>query len=121
VILVDTSVWIDHLRRSDVELAALLDVGRVLTHPFIIGEIALGHLRQPARILRDLGDLPKAVVATDAEVLTFIAASSLAGSGIGYVDAHLLAALRLTPGSVLWTRDRRLFNLAKDLGHAAFH
>jgi len=121
VILVDTSVWIDHLRRHDVELAGLLDAGRVLTHPFIIGEIALGHLRQPAKILRDLDDLPKAVVATDAEVLTFISAQSLAGTGFGYVDAHLLAALRLTPGSVLWTRDRRLSSLAKDLGYAALH
>ncbi len=121
MILVDTSVWIDHLRQNEVELAGLLDLGRVLTHPFVIGEIALGHLRQPARILRDLGDLPKAVMATDAEVLTFISAQSLAGTGIGYVDAHILAALRLTPGAALWTRDRRLSKLAKDLGCAALH
>lgn len=121
MILVDTSVWIAHLRRYDAELAALLESGRVLTHPFVVGEIALGRLREPTRILRDLGDLPKVVVATDAEVLAFISANSLAGSGIGYVDAHLLSALRLTPGSVLWTRDRRLSKLANELGNAAWH
>lgn len=119
MILVDTSVWVDHMRAGDPALAALLDAGRVLTHPFVIGEIALGHLRDRSRILRDLSDLPKAIVATDAEVLALIVAQTLAGTGIGYVDAHILAAIRLTPGSALWTRDRRLSNVAAALGHAA--
>ncbi len=116
-VLVDTSVWIDHLRRSDSELVGLLEAGSVLTHPFVIGEIALGNLREPARILDALGELPRAVVATDEEVLGFISTHSLGGTGIGYVDAHILAALRLTPGARLWTRDRRLSAVAQTLGH----
>lgn len=117
-VLVDTSVWIDHLRRSDPDLVGLLEAGNVLTHPFVIGEIALGSLRQPARILDALVELPRAIVATDDEVLSFIAVHALGGTGIGYVDAHILASARLTPGVRLWTRDRRLSAVAQSLGHA---
>ncbi|MBF6991707.1 MULTISPECIES: type II toxin-antitoxin system VapC family toxin [Cupriavidus] len=119
MILVDTSVWIDHLRTGDAALAALLDASRVLVHPFVIGEIALGSLRQRDEVLGALRDLPGAVVATDDEVDRMIDDQKLYGIGIGYVDAHLLAATRLTPGSALWTRDRRLLALAERLGLAA--
>jgi hypothetical protein len=119
VILADTSVWVDHLRAGDAGLMARLDAGMVLTHPFVIGEIALGHLRQRTLVLGALADLPMATVATDAEVLTLIDVLALAGRGIGYVDAHLLAAVRLTPGTALWTRDRRLHSIAVQWGVAA--
>ena len=119
MILVDTSVWIDHLRARDAALGGLLDAGEVLGHPFVLGELALGSLRQRELVLTALGDLPQASVATDAEVLTFIERGRLYGFGIGYVDAQLLAAIRLTPGASLWTRDRRLHEAAVRLGTAA--
>jgi predicted nucleic acid-binding protein len=118
VILADTSLWIDHLRASDTRLAALLDAGRILIHPFVIGEIALGNLRQRSVVLGALAGLPQTAVAQDNEVLTFIENLSLFGRGIGYVDAHLLAAVRLTPGATLWTKDIRLHQLAAELGLA---
>ena len=91
----------------------------MLGHPFVLGEIALGRLRDPDMVLGLMADLPQAVVATDAEVLGFIRRDGLAGLGIGYVDAHLLAAARLTPDARLWTRDRRLAAAAERLGLAA--
>ncbi len=118
--LVDTSVWVDHLRSSDQTLAALLDAGRVLSHPYVIGELALDHLEPRNAILSLLTRLPAAQVASNDELLRLIDLNSLAGLGIGYVDAHLLAATRLTPSANLWTRDRRLrmaatrLRLAKD-------
>ncbi|ALA16196.1 MULTISPECIES: type II toxin-antitoxin system VapC family toxin [Chelatococcus] len=115
MILVDTSVWVDHLRTGEETLAALLDHGRVLTHPFVIGELALGFLRQRQAILPALQGLPHASLATDAEVLAFIDEHALAGLGIGYVDAHLLASTRLTAGSTLWSRDKRLARVAERL------
>ena len=108
MILVDTSVWVDHLRRGDEALAGLLEAGRVLAHPFVIGELALGNIPRRDLVLRALQDLPRANVATDREVLYFIDRHRLFGLGIGYVDAHLLAAVSLTAGAALWTRDRRL-------------
>ncbi len=119
MILADTSIWINHLRYSDLVLASLLDAGHVLIHPFVIGELALGSLRQRALILNALSRLPQAKSATDAEVLHLIARHALAGRGIGYVDAHLLAAVRLTEGARLWTTDRRLGAVAGALGLAA--
>lgn len=116
MILVDTSVWIDHLRTGDEILAGLLQADEVLAHPFVIGELALGNLRQRNSVLLDLYDLPQAPVATDQEVLHFIGQHALFGLGIGYVDAHLLAAARLTSGVSLWTRDRRLRGAAGQLG-----
>jgi predicted nucleic acid-binding protein len=108
VILVDTSVWVDHLRTGNATLRQLLDSGQVLGHPFVTGELALGNLRQRGVVLGALRELPQAAVASDGEILHFIDRQALFGSGIGYIDAHLLAAARLTPGARLWTRDGRL-------------
>src|SRR6476646_10018737 len=119
MILVDTSVWVDHLRRDDKRLAGLLDTGGILSHTFVIGELALGDLRQRDLVLATLQDLPQASVATDREVLHFIGRHALFGLGIGYVDAHLLASVRLTAGATLWTRDKRLPGVAERLGLAA--
>ena len=99
-------------------LAALLDAGMVLTHPFVIGELSLGALRQREAVLSALADLPPAIVATEAEVLGFIDRHALFGRGVGYVDAHLLAATRLTAGAELWTNERRLNAVADALGLA---
>lgn len=118
MILADTSVWVDHLRQGDAALASLLDRGQVQMHPIILGEIALGTLRQRAIVLDALGILPRATVAADAEVLQFIENRSLASRGIGYVDAHLLASLHLTPGTALWTKDKRLHGVAAAMGLA---
>jgi predicted nucleic acid-binding protein len=119
LILADTSVWIDHLRHGDTVLTALLEQGRVLCHPFIVGELALGSLKHRSMLLGALQDLPKAIPADVGEVLAFIEAYALHGRGIGYVDAHLLASVRLTPGASFWTRDRRLKEIASALGLAA--
>lgn len=113
MILADTSVWVHHLRTGDETLSELLGSGQVLMHPFIVGEIALGHLRQRETVLASLRDLPQANVATPSEVLWFVEGHVLAGAGIGYVDVHLLAATRLTDGLRLWTRDKRLSSVAK--------
>jgi predicted nucleic acid-binding protein len=118
VILVDTAVWIDHFRDGDRVLAKLLNGGVVLAHPWVTGELALGHLRGRAEILRLLHDLPQAAVATAAELLEFIEHHALSGLGIGYVDAQLLAATMLTDDATLWTRDRRLQAAAQQLGTA---
>ena len=117
--LADTSVWIDHLRSDDKTLARLLDAGMILIHPFIIGEVALGNLRQRDVILDAMRNLPRTAVATDEEVLHMISRDTLFGLGIGYIDAHLLAAVRLTSGSSLWTRDKRLRAVAERLRLAA--
>lgn len=118
MILADTSIWVDHLRHGDPVLTQRLNAGGICIHPHIIGEIALGGLRQRDVVLTALGDLPMVVVASDVEVRTLIESRRLFGRGIGYIDAHLLAAVRLTPGSHLWTRDRRLHETAVDLGIA---
>ena len=119
MILLDTSVWVDHLRVGDKVVVNLLVSGRVLIHPFVLGELALGNLRQRQTIFSALQDLPAATMATDAEVLRFIDRHALAGLGIGYIDVHLLAATLLTSGSSLWTRDRRLADVAGRLGVAS--
>lgn len=118
MILVDTSVWVDHLRAGDKALAGWLEAGMVLTHPFVIGELALGNLRERDVVLNALSDLPRASIATDSEVLHFIGRHDLFGRGIGYVDAHLLAGVQLTAGAELWTNDRRLYGVAAQLGMA---
>jgi len=115
LILADTSLWVDHLRRGDADLSAWLEAGEVLSHPFVIGELAVGNLRHRERFLGHLQRLPRSVVASPAEVLTFISHEGLHGLGLGYVDVALLAAVRLTPAAVLRTRDRRLQAVADRL------
>jgi hypothetical protein len=115
VILVDTSVWIEHFRAASAMLSQLLDNGEVLGHPFVLGELALGNLRQRDDVLRVLRRLPQATSAAHQEVIQLIDREVLFGRGIGYVDAHLLAAARLTAGSKLWTHDRRLRAVAAQL------
>lgn len=119
MILVDSSVWIEHLKMGVPDLVRALNRARVLCHPFVIGELALGNLGRRTDIIDDLKNLPKAAVAKDDEVLAFIEGKQLYGRGIGYVDAHLLASVRLTGGAGLWTLDRRLAEVASGLGVAA--
>ena len=119
MILADTSVWVAHFRKRDAALVALLDANLVLAHPFVIGELALGNLGDRRAVLTALLDLPAAVVARDSEVLEFIDRHALFGRGVGYVDAHLLAAARLTAGATLWTHDKRLRHVAEALRLAA--
>jgi len=116
MILVDTSVWIDHLRTENSALLRLLDRGAALIHPFVIGELSLGHLQHRRTVLETLSLLPQAVVASHEETLTFIDRHRLFGMGIGYVDAHLLGATCLTPGAALWTLDQRLAFAADRVG-----
>jgi len=118
MILVDTSVWIDHLRKGVPTLAAVLEEGRVLMHPFVLGELACGQLRHREAVLRLLGDLPAAPTVTEREALDFIARRALMGRGIGYIDIHLLASTALAEPARLWTRDRRLAAVAADLALA---
>ncbi len=115
MILVDTSVWIDHLRAGELLLVELLDTNRVLVHPFIIGELACGNLNNRKTVLSLLRKLPTARLATDDEVLFFIERHGLMGRGIGYIDAHLLAAMSLTGTVRLWTRDKRLGAVAESM------
>ena len=119
MILVDSSVWVDHLRQGDQRLVTLLEASQVLTHPFVVGEIALGSLKNRESILGGLKGLPQAATATDEEVQQFIESNALFGLGIGYIDAHLLAAVRLNAGSQLWTRDKRLGAVADRMGLTA--
>lgn len=116
MILADTSVWVDHLRQGDNDLMRALQASEVLIHPFVIGEIALGHLRDRATVLKLLAGLPMTDVVDDPVLWKFIEDFGMPGRGIGYVDAHLLASVRATSGARLWTRDRRLAALAAELG-----
>ena len=119
MILVDTSVSVDHLRRGDPILVGLLEQQRVLGHPFVLGEIATGNLRQRAVILSALRGLPQAVLARDTEGMDFLEREILFGTGLGYIDIHLLASTRLTAGGMLLTRDKRLLTAAMRMSIAA--
>ncbi len=119
MILVDTSIWVDHLRAGDELLQNLLVKEQVLAHPFVIGELALSGMRQRARRLTELHQLPMAVVARHDEVMRFVEQQRLHGQGLSYVDAHVLAATRMTPGASLWTRDKSLSVAAERLLLAA--
>lgn len=112
MILVDTSVWVDHFRLSIALLSELLVLRKIVIDPFGIGERAPGNIRRNARLICDLRRLPRANVASAAEVLILIEKQGLPGSGIGYVEAHLLVSAMLTPESALWTRDTRLARVA---------
>jgi predicted nucleic acid-binding protein len=114
VILVDTSVWIDHFRRADAALVRELEQGRVMTHPFVVGELALGHLRNRDETVALLAELPAVPVAPHDAVLEFVVRHGLPAAGIGWVDAHLLCAA--ASGAVpIWTNDRALRKVAARL------
>jgi predicted nucleic acid-binding protein len=117
--LVDTSVWVEHLRRGDPALSALLGRDEVECHPFIIGELGCGSLRRRAEVLSLLRSLPHVTVASHDEVLTFLERHRLMGRGIGWIDAHLLASAALS-NTLLWSRDRRLSEIAPQLHLCAY-
>jgi predicted nucleic acid-binding protein len=114
LILVDTSVWVDHLRKRNARLEDLLNDGLVLVHPFVVGELALGRLKRRSEVLGLLEEMPQAEAASHAEALEFVDRHSLAGSGIGWIDAHLLVSAALSRAS-LWTLDSRLAKAASRL------
>jgi predicted nucleic acid-binding protein len=118
VILVDTNIWIDHLHQADETLSGLLDDQNFWIHPFVIGEVMLGNLKDRQLTLEFFQDMPQAEIAMDNEVLSLIDDHELYGLGIGYVDAHLLASAKLMPGTRVWTRDKRLAAAAERLGLA---
>lgn len=115
MILADTSVWVDHLRKGAPVLAAALEEGRVLMHPLVVGELACGNLKNREAVLRLLGDMPAAPSVTEREALGFIERHLLMGRGIGYIDVHLLASAALAAPGRLWTRDKRLAAVAAEL------
>jgi predicted nucleic acid-binding protein len=110
--LADTSIWIDHFRHTNVKLSNLLGRRNILLHPFIVGELALGHVSNFEMMINNFRDLPRAPVADTEEVLQLIVRNKLFGSGIGYVDAHMLASTLVKPDVRLWTRDKRLHAVA---------
>ena len=112
MILVDTSIWVNHLRRHDAGLAARLEAGEVLCHPYVIGEIGLGMLKQRRKVLDLLRALPSASIASHDEAMAFVEQRQLAGSGVGWVDVHLAASAVLSRAR-LWTVDRRLADVAR--------
>ena len=115
MILIDTSVWIDHLRSGEPLLVAALESARVMMHPFVLGELACRNLANQSEVLGLLGGLPAALTATDPEALEFIERRALMGRGIGYIDVHLLASTALSSDTRLWTKDRRLAAVAMEL------
>jgi predicted nucleic acid-binding protein len=119
VILVDTSVWVNHLRVANEVLSTLMARKETVTHPFVIGEVALGSIARRSVVLAELQKLPSVQVARDRDVMLLVERHRLFGTGIGYVDVHLLAAALFADGLTLWTQDRRLLAVAIRLGIAA--
>jgi predicted nucleic acid-binding protein len=118
MVLVDTSVWIDHLRRRSDRLSGLLEEGLVACHPFVVGELACGHLARREELLGLLQRLPPVEPVSHEEALGLVSAHQLAGSGLGWIDVHLLASARIS-GARFWTADRRLAAAAASLAIAA--
>ena len=118
MILVDTSVWIDHVHETVPELVGALNRSAVVQHPMVIGELSLGSIRDRARMLELLTNLPSTPIATHDEVYRFVNQNALFEQGLSLVDAHLLASVILAPGTRMWTRDKRLFTAAQQLGVA---
>jgi predicted nucleic acid-binding protein len=114
MVLVDTSVWVEHLREGTIGLEELLDDGQVICHPFIIGELACGNLKNRSEVLSLLQALPMAIRVEHEEVMQFIENNNLMGKGLGYIDMHLLAAAILTKVP-LWTHDRKLKEISSKL------
>ena len=113
--LVDSSVWIDHLRSPDIRLRTLLNEKKVCSHPLVVGELAMGMMKDRETVLFVVSRLPAVITANDQEVLRLVEENALFGRGIGYIDAHLLAAARLTGDVRLWSKDKRLAEAAKKL------
>ena len=113
--LVDTSVWVHHLRHGNAQLGALLEAARVWTHPFVIGELACGNLVKRVELLGHLAVLPFVPIADHEEVLGFVDGRRLMGRGLGWIDMHLLASATLA-SVTLWTLDKRLATVARELG-----
>jgi predicted nucleic acid-binding protein len=114
MILADTSVWVDHFRHGNAQLSDAIEDGKILTHPFVIGEIACGNLRSRPTVLGDLQRMPSAIEADSEEVLGFLERHRLFGAGIGWIDMHLLASARLS-NCRLWTLDAHLLSAAAKL------
>ena len=119
MILADTSVWVDHFRKKDTELSRQLQSNDISIHPFVITELVLGNLPTRQKTIAYLDLLPMVKVAQMSEVRSMIEAHKLFQRGIGFVDAHLIASTLITPQTVLWTRDKRLQDVAKTLGLSA--
>jgi hypothetical protein len=117
MILVDTSVWIDHLRNNLKKLSSLLEDSEVVIHPFVIGELACGNLKNRSEIVALLHSLPEAQCIENDEMLFFIDRHKLSGRGLGLIDMHLLASCCLS-SYALWTKDKRLFAAAKEMNVA---
>jgi len=118
MILADSSVWIEHLRRNDVRLAELLVQEQVLIHSMVIGELACGSLAHRQAVLWRWQRLPRLASESDESVIRFVEERQLMSRGIGFVDAHLLAAVAASQGTRLWSRDKSLAGLAAELGLA---
>ena len=114
MVLVDTSVWISHLREGNTRLEMLLNDGKVMCHPFVVGELACGNIRNRAEVLALLQHLPTALEAKNEEVLQFIETNGLSGKGLGYIDMHLCASALLSAVSI-WTLDRSLAGITNRL------
>ena len=117
-IIADSSIWIDHINKGDADLASLLKRRRIVIHPMVTGEVALGSIADRQALLEELGALPQAQAASHSEVMAMIEWLGLSNCGIGYVDAHLIAATRHLPNGQLWTRDKKLKAQAERLGVA---
>lgn len=115
MILVDSSVWIDHLRTRNPELVAQLEWGQVVTHPAVLGELACGTFRDRGKFLSLMQQLPQIMEAEHEEVMTLIERHRLMGKGIGWIDAHLLASAILS-NARLWTLDKRLAEIERRIG-----
>jgi predicted nucleic acid-binding protein len=115
MILVDTSVWVDYLRKGNSKFSLLLEQGQVCIHPMIIGELACGNLKHRSQLLALLNNLPTVIAASHEEALYFLEQQKLMGKGIGYIDLHLLASCLLATNTQLWTNDKRLSQLADEL------
>jgi hypothetical protein len=115
MVLVDTSVWVSHLRHGNEDLQKLLHDGEVVCHPFIVGELACGNLKNRHEILTYLQSLPMTILAEDKEVLKFIENNQLTGKGLGYIDVHLIASAVLT-NVLLWTLDKTLDKFTEKIG-----
>jgi len=118
IVLADTSVWTDHIRNGDAQMQVLADGERLLMHPYVIAELRMGNLKRRKTFLSGLHEMDMAVRASDEEVAALVENHRLFGSGIGWIDVHLLTSVLLMDEVRLWTRDRRLNAAAQRLGVA---